>query len=72
MVKFNAGKLIGFGLSEENIKLLKQGKPISIDLKEMGIDKKLMIFYGVTENHMKNMLNEFIGDKTEIKELKKE
>lgn len=70
MVKFKTKDLIGLGLSEENIRLLKEGKPISIYLNEMGIDKRLMIFYGVTENHMENMLNEYIGPKTTINKPK--
>ena len=38
-----------FGLSEGNIELLKQGKPIIVDLAEMGADGKVIIMYGKTE-----------------------
>jgi len=69
MVKFLAGSdketILGFGLSEENIKALKEGKPISIDLSEMGIkDTRAMIFYGETEEDMKKDLSAFINSET--------
>jgi len=38
-----------FGLSEGNIDLLKQGKPIIVDLAEMGSDGTVIITYGKTE-----------------------
>lgn len=40
MVKFRAEKTIGFGLSEENVRLLKKGKPIKVDLTELGLPGK--------------------------------
>jgi len=47
--KTSDGKII-LGLSEENIIRLKQGKPIAINLKEMGVgDIPLFIMYGKTE-----------------------
>lgn len=71
MIKFRAstddGFILGFGLSEENVKRLKQGKPILIDLDEMGIHGgKLTIFYGKTEAKMARELSEMIGPDTEI------
>ena len=65
MVKFKAGNLIGFGLSKANIEKLKKGKPISIDLSEMGFPgNKAMIFYGETEEDMQRDLAEYIGTET--------
>ena len=69
MIKFLAGSdketLVGFGLSEENIKALKEGKPISIDMSEMGIkDTRVMIFYGETEEDMEKELSSFINPET--------
>lgn len=65
MIKFKGGNLIGFGLSEDNVKNLKQGKLIYINMEEMGFnDIQVMIFYGKTEQDMQNDLSEFISEKT--------
>lgn len=55
---------LGFGISEENVRLLKQGKPILINLREMGIDAEVMIFYGKTEKDILNDIKPFIGEDT--------
>lgn len=53
MLKAKAGDNLIFGLSARNIELLKQGKPISVDLREMGEEKgTVLIFYGETEDDM--------------------
>lgn len=55
MIKFlvngkNGGQLVGLGLSEGNIKNLKEGKPILIKLDELGIEGiDVLIHYGETE-----------------------
>lgn len=55
MIKFvstkpNGTKLVGMGLSEENVKRLKEGKPISFNLDELGFEGlEGLIFYGETE-----------------------
>jgi hypothetical protein len=56
----------GFGLSEENIKRLKQGQPIQVDLAQMGGIGNVLIFYGKTEMDMARDLAEFIGSETEV------
>jgi hypothetical protein len=38
-----------FGLSDESIVRLKQGKPILIDIKELGSIGKVLIYSGATE-----------------------
>ena len=70
MIKFankldDGGLSLGFGLSERNIELLKAGKPIKIDLKEMvGIEGSAIIFYGKTEKEMLRALKPYIGPET--------
>lgn len=60
--------LLGFGISEKNVEMLKEGKPILIKGKEeMKIPMNFMIFYGEDERHMYNTLEDFIGPKTEFK-----
>lgn len=71
MIKFKAdgqdGPLLGFGLSENNVRELKKGRPISVDLREMGLPGgRLMIFWGETEAAMAEELREFIGPDTTI------
>lgn len=65
MIKFTAWPkkdklLIGFGLSEKNIELLKEGYPISIKLSDLkiGLNGEIVIFYGKTEAIMAKELAE--------------
>jgi hypothetical protein len=41
-----------FGLSAENLRRLRQGQPIKINLAEMGLTGYAVIFYGKTEQAM--------------------
>lgn len=77
MIKFTAdnknkedGTMIGLGLSEENIKRLKAGRTIIIQLKEMGLptNDEILIFYGQTEAIMKKALEKYIDQDTKISE----
>jgi hypothetical protein len=62
MIKFSSltanGLLIGLGISDQNVELLKKGKPITVDLMELGITEpiEIMIFHGETEEKMAKML----------------
>lgn len=72
MIKFKSeGKqpLIGLGLSEGNLKKLREGKPIFIMREELGIDFNLLIFWGKTEEEIQRKLKDIgmINDKTNIK-----
>lgn len=59
MLKARTGDNLIFGLSAGNIERLMEGKPISIDLKDLGLEKgRVMIFYGKTEEDMKRELIE--------------
>lgn len=54
MVKFlaesNQGKLIGLGLSRENLRLLEEGQPIPVYMKDLGFpDGIILLFFGETE-----------------------
>ncbi len=72
MIKFVGGDannpLLGFGLSFKNLKKLKQGMPILIDLKEMGLVGKVLIFAGSTEKEMQAQLKNFVTERTEVKD----
>lgn len=57
MLKARSGDNLIFGLSARNVELLMQGQPISIDLRELGLEKgRVMLFYGTTEQTMKEEL----------------
>ena len=63
MIKFIAGNLLGLGLSEGNIRALKMGNPIHIDLREIGQQnlsntKQVLVFYGETEDKIKEINKE--------------
>lgn len=50
MIKARSGELLIFGLSARNIELLRQGHPIDIDLKDLGLKGgRVLILYGETE-----------------------
>ena len=49
MIKFRLGNLIGFGLSEGNLKLLREGRPIHIQGAQLGSVDDFIIVYGATE-----------------------
>jgi len=49
MIKFRLGNLIGFGLSEGNLRLLREGKPIIIYGAQLGSPDDFLIVYGATE-----------------------
>lgn len=45
--------MIGLGLSAYNMDLLKQGRPIKIDIAELGVGTgDIVLFYGDTEESM--------------------
>lgn len=60
MIKFTAtgdkGKWLFLGLSDRNVELLREGRPIKIDGAELGIDRSIMIFHGATEQAMVDQL----------------
>jgi hypothetical protein len=59
--KTDNGDIVILGLSEENIKRMKDNKPMLIDLKEVGIPGiKIMIFTGKTEEEMFEDFKEII------------
>lgn len=58
MLKARSGDKLIFGLSARNIELLMDGRPILIDLKPLGAEGEIVIFYGTTEAAMKEQLEE--------------
>jgi hypothetical protein len=48
--------VVFLGLEEGNIAHLKTGKPILVDLREMGLTGQILISYGVTQTDILNDL----------------
>lgn len=65
--KLTNGDLV-FGLSKKNIQLLQEGKPILINLKDIGLEeRRIVICYGETEDKIFLDLIDYIDiNKTKI------
>ena len=69
MIKFKTSnkngerQLIGLGLSDGNIKLLRQHKPILINGQELGLDQDIVILWAKTEMELLNQVRQwFVED----------
>jgi len=62
MIKFRAGNLYGFGLSAKNLEMLQKDMPIIAEFDGL----EFLIFYGKTEEEMKEKLQAFIGPETKM------
>lgn len=64
MIKFKTNHsisglpVLGLGLSDRNIELLKQRRPVLVDGREMGIDFDVFLFWEPTESDIINVLHE--------------
>lgn len=59
---------LGLGITAENVKRMKDGQPIRIDLAALGlsVNGTVMLFYGETEQSLYDSLKEFIGPETDV------
>jgi hypothetical protein len=60
----DGSSFVVLGLTRRNTELLLAGKPIPVDLREMGIDCQVLIMGGETEDAMAAELKDFIDSKT--------
>jgi hypothetical protein len=59
------GPIVMLGLSAENIKRLKADQPISVPAGgDLGLNKRVVIFYGESEAQMLNQMRPAIGPNT--------
>jgi hypothetical protein len=75
MLKARAGDHIFFGLSARNLQLLREGRPIRVRLQELDPTTTaiVVIFYGETEEKMREDLIDMVGPDTVFKdELRKD
>lgn len=71
MIKARGGGLVVFGLSEENLTKLREGKPIRIKMADLGFDndpRVILITYGRTEAALVDEFREFIGPDTDFRD----
>lgn len=71
MVKFSfkrkSGKIVmGFGINQDNVRRLKKGDPIFVDLSQFGIDGEILIFYGETEQDLVAFVSPHIDKETKV------
>jgi hypothetical protein len=77
MIKFkamakNGRTLLGFGITDNNIRLLKEGHPIKMNMMDLGLKGlDVTIFYGGNDKEMIKTVEDNVGIKlTEMKEVK--
>lgn len=68
MIKATAGNLVLLGLSNENVKRLKEGKPIHIYGAELGIERDIVIVWGKTEKEILKSLKPMISAQTIVRD----
>lgn len=61
MIKAKLGDTLILGLEEENIKRLKENKPIVFDMAIFGMPGKMVLMYGETQDAIKNELQVLTG-----------
>lgn len=63
MIKARAGNLVFLGLEAKNLEKLKEGRPMLINLSELGVegDTKICVFYGETVPDLIQILEEKAG-----------
>lgn len=61
------GSMVIFGLSHENLRRLKDGQPIKVNMAELGQEGEIIIFSGETEATMQAELANLIGPTTTVK-----
>jgi hypothetical protein len=68
IIKHDAGTDLILGVTRGNVDRMVAGKPIRVDLREMEVtaDGNILIFFGETEQDLKDQLAEFIGPETKV------
>jgi hypothetical protein len=64
MIRARVNDLLILGLSDENMRRLAAGEPIAFSLDMLGMQGRIIIFNGRTEESMAVQMQEFIGPST--------
>ena len=59
------------GLSDKNLEKLREGRPISLHLEDMGGNGQLVLMWGRTEADIARELSDMIGPETVVSGLDK-
>ena len=69
----NGRRLIGLGISDENIARLRQGKPIFVAGSSVGVPEvEIIICWGATEYELTEQLASLIGPETDIRAIRRD
>lgn len=72
MIKFKiasaeGGHIIGLGITAENVKRLKRGQPIYVDMGPLGYSGlKVLVFFGQDEGALYDAVRPMIGPNTKV------
>jgi hypothetical protein len=74
MIKFTGSSddgrvLVGLGLSEGNLQMMRKGNPIHIFGAEMNSPVDIIIFWGATDQALAEAMKPYIGPETVISDL---
>lgn len=67
----NGRETLRLGLSDGNLKRLREGKPIHIFGAEMGLPLDVIIFWGETEEKLVEMVKPLIDPETRVRDQTK-
>ena len=59
-------KIIFLGITQDNVDRLQEGKPINVNLKDLGIESEIIICYGYDIKDLKKQLEPMIRPETKF------
>lgn len=65
-------KIVLLGLEEGNLRKLREGRPLHIFGKEMGIGHDIIVVYGKDAKALTDLIRPYIGDDTVVRNLTEE
>jgi hypothetical protein len=68
MLLARAGRVLVIGLSDRNLELLREGRPIQVDLAALGMEGRIFVFHRSTEAEMRAELADMIGPDTDYRD----
>lgn len=70
MITATAGDVLLMGITDENVRRLKDGQPIRCDFESRGINisdiKKVVIFHGKDMDSLMEQVKPFLGPETRV------
>lgn len=66
MEKEGGGRVALLGITQDNVNALQEGRPINVDLSQLGIEGEIVICYGKTMKELRKDLDPLIGPETQL------